>query len=118
MIGFCQKDGQGKETRVATLRFDSGPMIELPDFSPLRVTATLVAPTRSALDRLDHLLVVAQRGASIAPSRACRTANSSRALLARATKNGDDFASSRAANTSRHGPDGRHVQRRTRRSPL
>ncbi|HUQ51500.1 MAG TPA: leucyl aminopeptidase family protein [Gammaproteobacteria bacterium] len=72
-------------------------MIELPDFAPLRVTATTAAPTRTTLDGLDHLLVVtARRGES----------NLARLpygkplgpLLARATKNGDEFASSRAAN--------------------
>jgi len=83
---------------VAKLLFDSGPMIDLPDFSPLRVTATTLAPTRATLDGLDHLLVVATPtdhrtlarlpyGRTLAP------------LLARAKKNGDEFASSRAANT-------------------
>jgi hypothetical protein len=37
-------------------------MIELPDFSPLRTTATSIAPTRAALDRLDHPLIVSARG--------------------------------------------------------
>jgi leucyl aminopeptidase len=70
-------------------------MIELPNFSPLRVTATPASPTRAALDRLDHLLVVSARrqdlgrlphGAQLAM------------LRSRAARNGDDFASSRATN--------------------
>src|SRR5688500_11916076 len=73
-------------------------MIELPDFSPLRVTATTVAPTRATLDGLDHLLVVVARGGEPALAR-LPYGKQLAAQLARASKNGDDFASSRAANT-------------------
>ena len=76
---------------------DSGPMIELPDFSPLRVTSTTLAPTRAALDGLDHLLVVAARGDDRSLAR-LPNGKTLLPLLARATKNGDDFATSRAAN--------------------
>ncbi len=71
-------------------------MIELPDFSPLRTTASSLAPTRTTLDRLDHLLVIAARGAK----GALRLPNGKHlaTLLARATKAGDEFAGSRAAN--------------------
>jgi leucyl aminopeptidase len=72
-------------------------MIELPDFSPLRVTATTGAPTRATLDGFDHLLLVTQRGKQTALSR-LPYGKQLAPLLARATKNGDDFASSRAAN--------------------
>jgi leucyl aminopeptidase len=72
-------------------------MIELPDFSPLRATATSQGPTRAAIDRLDHLLVVAARGASAALGRLPHGKHLA-TLLKRATHNGDDFASSRAAN--------------------
>jgi leucyl aminopeptidase len=72
-------------------------MIELPDFSPLRVTATTLAPTRTTLDGLDHLLVIAPRGDHRALAR-LPYGKTLVPLLARATKNGDDFASSRAAN--------------------
>jgi hypothetical protein len=92
------KDGQGKETRVAKLLFDSAPMIELPDFSPLRITTTTLAPTRTALDGLDHLLVIAARGEHRALAR-LPYGKTLAPLLARATKNGDELASSRAANT-------------------
>ena len=71
-------------------------MIELPDFSPLRATATPLAPTRAALDRLDHLLVVAPRD-DAALARA-PYGKQLAALRARAAKNRDDFASSRAPN--------------------
>lgn len=72
-------------------------MIELPDFAPLRATAASHAPTRAALDRFDHLLVVAGRGATAALVRLPYGKHLA-ALLARAVRNGDDFASSRAAN--------------------
>jgi leucyl aminopeptidase len=72
-------------------------MIELPDFSPLRVTATTVAPTRTTLDGLDHLLVVVARDGESALTRV-PYGKQLAAQLARARKNGDDFASSRAAN--------------------
>jgi leucyl aminopeptidase len=82
---------------VAKLVFDSGPMIELPDFSPLRVTVTTLPPTRATLDGLDHLLVVAARGDSRSLARLPH-GKTLLPLLARATKNGDDLATSRAAN--------------------
>jgi leucyl aminopeptidase len=71
-------------------------MIELPDFSPLRSSATSVAPTRAALDRLDHLLIVAPRNHDLArlPYGAQLTL-----LRARAARHGDELASSRAANS-------------------
>jgi len=73
-------------------------MIELPDFSPLRATATPLAPTRAALDRIDHLLVVAPRGDDSALVRLPHGRQLAM-LRARATKNRADFASSRAPNT-------------------
>jgi leucyl aminopeptidase len=72
-------------------------MIELPDFVPLRTTATSLAPTRAALDALDHLLVVAPRGSDAALAR-LPNGKQLATLLARAKKHGDDFATSRAAN--------------------
>jgi leucyl aminopeptidase len=72
-------------------------MLELPDFTPLRATATDLAPTRTALDRLDHLLVVAARDNDAALAR-LPYGKQLAGLTARAQKNRDDFASSRAAN--------------------
>ena len=72
-------------------------MIELPDFSPIRATATPLAPTRAALDRLDHVLVVAPRGGDAALAR-LPYGKQLTALLARARANDDDLVSSRAAN--------------------
>jgi leucyl aminopeptidase len=72
-------------------------MIELPDFSPLRVTTGLRAPTRATLDRLDHLLVVAKPGAQHALAR-LPYGKQLAPLLARATKSGNEFVSSRVAN--------------------
>lgn len=73
-------------------------MIELPDFSPLRATATPLAPTRAMLDRVDHLLVVAPRDDDAALARLPHGKQLA-TLRARATKNRDDFASSRSPNT-------------------
>ena len=72
-------------------------MIDLPDFAPLRTTATSLAATRTALDRLDHVLVVAARGQDVALAR-LPYGKQLVALLKRATKNGDELSSSRAAN--------------------
>lgn len=72
-------------------------MIELPDFSPLRTTATSIAPTRTALDRLDHLLIVVARGSDGALAR-LPYGKQLATLLRRATKNGDELLSTRAAN--------------------
>ena len=72
-------------------------MIELPDFSPLRATATSLAPTRAALDRLDHVLFVAPHGDRAALAR-LPYGKPLATLLARARKNDDEFAGSRAPN--------------------
>jgi leucyl aminopeptidase len=70
-------------------------MIELPDFSPLRSLATSAAPTRAALDRLDHLLLVAPRNHDLARL----PYGAQLALLrSRAARNGDELVSSRATN--------------------
>jgi leucyl aminopeptidase len=72
-------------------------MIELPDFSPLRTTATSRAPTRAALDALDHLIIVAAPGSGGALAR-LPYGKQLATLLARATKRGDELVSTRAAN--------------------
>src|SRR5262245_36750256 len=96
MMRVLWKDGQGKTPR-RNAAFDSGPMIELPDFSPLRATATSLAPTRAALDRLDHLLFVAPHNDHAALVRLPH-GKPLAALLARARKTNDDFAGTRAPN--------------------
>jgi leucyl aminopeptidase len=73
-------------------------MIEFPDFSPLRTTATSAAPTRAALERLDHLLVVAPRGQHTALAR-LPYGKELVALRSRAARHDDDLASSHAPNT-------------------
>ena len=72
-------------------------MIELPDFSPLRATATKAAPTRAAIDGVDHLLVVAPRNGDAALAR-LPYGKQLAALLARARTNDDELIGSRAAN--------------------
>jgi leucyl aminopeptidase len=72
-------------------------MIELPDFSPLRVSATSHAPTRAALDRLDQVLFVAPHGDGSALTRLPHGKQLA-TLLSRARKNGEEHSSSRAAN--------------------
>jgi len=72
-------------------------MIELPDFSPLRTTATSIAPTRAALDRLDHLLIISARDGERALAR-LPYGKQLATLLRRATKNDDEFLGTRAAN--------------------
>jgi leucyl aminopeptidase len=72
-------------------------MIELPDFSPLRVTATSLAPARATLDRLDHLLFVAPQAAHDALARV-PYGKALATLLARARKSDGEFVGSRAQN--------------------
>ena len=72
-------------------------MIELPDFAPLRVSATSHAPSRAALDRLDQVLFVAPHG-DRAPLTRLPYGKQLATLLARARKNGEEHFSSRAAN--------------------
>jgi len=72
-------------------------MIELPDFSPLRATASVAPPTRTAFDRFDHVLVVAANARSPALLRVPH-GQQLRSLLARAKRDGDEFASTRVAN--------------------
>ena len=72
-------------------------MIDLPDFAPLRVRASVGVPTRALVDRVDHLLVVTAGARDPALARLPQGRQLA-ALLARATRNGDDFASSRAGN--------------------
>jgi leucyl aminopeptidase len=72
-------------------------MIELPDFSPLRASVTSLVPTRAALDRCDHLLFVAPPGDHAALAR-MPYGKPLAALLARARKNDEELAGSRAAN--------------------
>src|SRR5262245_10824728 len=72
-------------------------MIELPDFSPLRAAATSLAPTRAALDRLEHVLFVVPHGDGTALARLPH-GKPLAPLIARARKNDDDFVGSRAAN--------------------
>ena len=97
MMRVLWKDGQGKTPR-RNAAFDSGQMIEFPDFSPLRVTATSAAPTRAAFDGLDHVLVVAPRAADGALAR-LPYGKQLAALHARARKNDDELVSSRATNS-------------------
>jgi leucyl aminopeptidase len=70
-------------------------MIEFPNFSPLRVTTTAAGPTRAALDRLDHLLIVSPRHHDLAR---LPYGTQLAMLRSRAVRNGDEFASSRATN--------------------
>lgn len=81
--------------RIALL--DENRMIELPDFAPLSVIASSGPPTRSLLDRVDHLLVVTG-GARDTALKRLPQGKQLATLLARVTRNGGDLASSRAGN--------------------
>ena len=89
-------------------------MIELPDFSPLRATATSLAPTRTTLDRLDHLLVVTARGANSALGRLPYGKHLAALLATIAPRNGDGARELACRERTRHGPDGRRLRRRAR----
>lgn len=72
-------------------------MIELPDFSPLRATASTTTPRKTALERFDHVLVVVP---GVRDSAIARLPNGRQlqSLLRRAKRNGNDFACTRLAN--------------------
>ncbi len=72
-------------------------MIELPDFSPLRATTSESPPLKAALDRFDHVLAVVPSARTPALARLPH-GRQLHALLGRAKRNGDDFASTRLAN--------------------
>jgi len=72
-------------------------MIELPDFAPLRASASDGAATRALLDRVDHLLVVTKDAREPSLARLPHGRQLA-ALLARAMRSGDDFASTRSSN--------------------
>ena len=72
-------------------------MIELPDFSPLRTTASASPPLKAALDRFDHVLAVVPSARTPALARLPH-GRQLHALLGRAKRNGDDFASTRLPN--------------------
>ena len=73
-------------------------MIELPDFVPLKTTETLRSLTRTSLDALDHVLVVVGENAPAGGVERLPHGKQLAMLLARATRRGDEIASSRAAN--------------------
>ena len=91
------KTGQGNEILLRAAQLDENPMIELPEFAPLDVTASLRPPTRSLLDRVDHLLVVTGGTRDTSINRLPQGRQLA-TLLARATRNGGNLASSRASN--------------------
>ena len=88
-------------------------MIELPDFSPLRATAASLAPTRTTLDRLDHLLVVTARGANSALGRLPYGKHLA-ALLATNDPQRRGARELACRERARHGLDGRRLRRRAR----
>jgi len=73
-------------------------MIELPDFVPLKTTATVRALTRSALDALDHLLVVVGKNVPAGGLDKLPQGRQLAVLLARANRRGEEIARSRANN--------------------
>jgi leucyl aminopeptidase len=91
-------DGQGNETAHSDALLNDDPMIALPDFAPLRASASVGSPSRSSLDRLDHLLVVVGGGRRNTALARLPHGRELATLLARAARNGDDFASTRTAN--------------------
>ncbi len=76
-------------------------MIELPDFAPLKTTETVRSLTRTTLDALDHVLVVVGKNAPAGGLEKLPHGKQLAVLLARATRRGDEIASSRATNAAR-----------------
>jgi len=90
------KIGQGNEIVLRVASLDENRMIELPDFAPLSVIASSGPPTRSLLDRVDHLLVVTGSTRDTALKRLPQGKQLA-TLLARATRNGRDEVSTRSS---------------------
>jgi leucyl aminopeptidase len=73
-------------------------MIELPDFAPLSTSETSRLLTRSVLDALDHVLVVAAKRSASSGLAKLPYGKQLAVLLARATRRGETMAASRATN--------------------
>ena len=112
MIGVRRNPVKAKPGRKVTLIA----MLELPDFSPLRVTRSRRALSRGALDSLDHLLIVGTKRTSARTLQRIPQGRQLATLLARALERGEDFASTRATN-ARAKPAGGHENRRVCRVP-
>jgi leucyl aminopeptidase len=67
-------------------------MIDLPDFSPLRITQTAAGPGRKQVDSLDHLIAVVPDRPTAPAFRGLPKAGHLERLLKRARKAGDSFA--------------------------
>ena len=73
-------------------------MIELPDFAPLSTSETSRLLTRSVLDALDHVLVVAAKRSASSSLAKLPYGKQLAVLLARAPRRGETMAASRATN--------------------
>lgn len=74
-------------------------MIELTDFAPLKTTQSSTAPTRAALDSLDHCLLVVAKKPTAKNLARFPHGRELGALLARAAKQGEESAETRAQNS-------------------
>jgi len=94
MIGVSQKPVKASHVPEVTLI----PMLDLPDFAPLRVTQSSRALTRASFDSLDHVVIVAPKDS---PTRALQKLPQGH-LLARlfrhSTARSADFAHARLSN--------------------
>ena len=95
MIGVRRNPVKAKPGRKVTLIA----MLELPDFSPLRVTRSRRALSSSALASLDHLLIVGTKRTGARALQRIPQGRQLATLLARAVERGDDYASTRASNS-------------------
>jgi leucyl aminopeptidase len=92
MIRVSRKPVKARHARKVKLT----PMLELPDFAPLRVTQTSRAITSAALDSLDHVLVVTAKSGGNRELAKLPQGEHLAALHAQARKRGDDSVTTRA----------------------
>jgi leucyl aminopeptidase len=94
MIGVSRKPVKARHARKVTFI----PMLELPDFAPLRVTQTSRVVASAAFHSPEHVLVVAAKGSRARELRKLPQGRQLADLRARALRRGDDVVSTRAAN--------------------
>jgi leucyl aminopeptidase len=93
MIGVCRKPVK------ASQGLDDGHlMLDLPDFTPLKLTQVSKAPTRAAYEKLDHVITVVPKGAAVKSLRALPQGRQLERLRERAVKEELDTVGTRLGN--------------------
>ncbi len=98
MIGVCRKP-----VKASPRLYNGHLMLELPDFTPLKVTQISKAPSRAAYEKLDHILIVAPRRVPSVSLRSLPQGRHLESLYVRAVKTDVDSVGTRLANSGATG---------------